>query len=204
MPPALEQAYALQTSADAKSFYRDWAATYDKDLTQKYDYIGPNAIAREFQKSCADRGAKIIDVGCGTGLVGEHLADLGYHNIYGIDLVQAMLDEAAKKGVYKELYCGDLLAELNIAANSFDAAVSMGTFTRNHVGPPGLEAVLRLIRPRGVALISINAAIYQSAGFEQKLHDWISNGLIQMTRCHEVALMTKENVRGLLVEFMKL
>jgi len=40
---------------------------------------------------------------CGTGLVGKHLFDKGFKNIYGIDLSPNMLEEASVKGVYREL-----------------------------------------------------------------------------------------------------
>jgi predicted TPR repeat methyltransferase len=49
--------------------------------------------------------AKIFDLGCGTGLVGDELIKLGFkkEQIWGCDASQGMLDVAAKKDSYSEL-----------------------------------------------------------------------------------------------------
>jgi predicted TPR repeat methyltransferase len=48
--------------------------------------------------------AEILDLGCGTGLVGKYLKeDGGFENIRGIDVSGKMLDQAETKGCYKHL-----------------------------------------------------------------------------------------------------
>ena len=56
----------------------------------------------------AVRLGPVLDLGCGTGLVGLVLADLGLGPFTGIDLSPSMLAEAATKNVYAELIEGDL------------------------------------------------------------------------------------------------
>jgi len=34
---------------------------------------------------------KILDLACGTGLVGRHLSKYGFKNIYGLDISEKML-----------------------------------------------------------------------------------------------------------------
>ena len=46
---------------------------------------------------------EIFDMGCGTGLVGLHLKEMGYKKIAGVDASQGMLDVAAEKQSYSEL-----------------------------------------------------------------------------------------------------
>ena len=46
---------------------------------------------------------QIVDFGCGTGLVGSKLSEIGCKNITGLDVSTAMLYEANKKKVYKHL-----------------------------------------------------------------------------------------------------
>ena len=62
---------------DAEKHYDSWAKKYEKELLEDYGYcahrIGSEAFANyERRKSC-----EVIDVGCGTGLVGEELKLLG-------------------------------------------------------------------------------------------------------------------------------
>ena len=40
---------------------------------------------------------KIIDFACGSGLVGQALAEDGFHHITGVDISQKMLDMAESK-----------------------------------------------------------------------------------------------------------
>jgi predicted TPR repeat methyltransferase len=41
-----------------------------------------------------------LDLGCGTGLVGEYLAKIGYTNIDGVDASEGMIRLANAKNVY--------------------------------------------------------------------------------------------------------
>ena len=46
---------------------------------------------------------RVIDFGCGTGLVGESLRQKGLKDITGVDCSSSMLYEADKKQVYSDL-----------------------------------------------------------------------------------------------------
>jgi predicted TPR repeat methyltransferase len=61
----------------------------------------------KFARDLYPDGAKIMDFGCGTGLVGEELVKIGFNHkdISGIDASQGMLDVTAKKNCYG----GDLI-----------------------------------------------------------------------------------------------
>jgi predicted TPR repeat methyltransferase len=68
-------------------------------------YIGPVVAAEQLSKKLTEFGYKndvsILDLGCGTGLVGEQLHNLGYQNIHGLDLSQELLNVAHEKGIYR-------------------------------------------------------------------------------------------------------
>jgi len=46
---------------------------------------------------------KVIDIGCGEGMVGKFLYEKGFEEIVGIDYNQEKLDEAKSKKVYSSL-----------------------------------------------------------------------------------------------------
>jgi predicted TPR repeat methyltransferase len=73
---------------------------------------------------------KILDAGCGTGLVGGHLGSLGYKNIFGIDLSSRSLDVARQKGVYESLIKHNLQEILPFEDNCFDATICIAVFSR--------------------------------------------------------------------------
>lgn len=69
---------------------------------------------------------KILDAGCGTGLVGVLIRDLA-NRLDGIDMSLAMLEEARKKNVYDHIYHGNLLPFMQDKPNSYDVITSAAT-----------------------------------------------------------------------------
>ena len=47
--------------------------------------------------------AQVLDMGCGTGLVGKYLKERGFQTIVGVDASKGMLEKAQVKGSYTEL-----------------------------------------------------------------------------------------------------
>ena len=74
----LKRAYGLETSDEARALYRDWASTYDAHLENGLLYRAPQRIAETLAEVVEDSAALILDVGCGTGLVGDYLDHLGF------------------------------------------------------------------------------------------------------------------------------
>ncbi len=54
----------------------------------------------------------VLDIGCGTGLAAMAIGDLPVGPFTGIDLSPGMLEQARVKHLYKELWEGDIVAEL--------------------------------------------------------------------------------------------
>ena len=50
------------------------------------------------------KGLRVLDLGCGDGLVGEGLRKRGYTTITGVDFSQPMLDKSADRGEDKFTY----------------------------------------------------------------------------------------------------
>jgi len=47
--------------------------------------------------------ALVLDMGCGTGLVGQALVNNKFEKITGVDCSEGMLEEAEKKDIYTSL-----------------------------------------------------------------------------------------------------
>ena len=75
------------------------------------------------------KSAKILDVGCGDGLVAEALLTRGFSNIVGTDISQKMVQLAAKKNIYKSVFQADLMKPLALENNSFDVLTCVGVTT---------------------------------------------------------------------------
>jgi predicted TPR repeat methyltransferase len=165
--PGLDDAYALSGAEDARRLYADWAETYDSDFAEANAYRPPEVVARLFAE--AGGTGPVLDAGAGTGLGGLALAARGIGPLDALDLSPEMLSVAARKGVYRELIEGDILAGLAIADGAYAGVVSAGTFTLGHVGPEGFDELLRVAAPGALLVISVNARAYESDGFAAKM-----------------------------------
>lgn len=165
--PDLDAAYSLQTPEDSRRLYAEWADDYDSDFAKGQDYRLPEMTARAFV--AAGGTGPILDVGAGTGLCGEALAALGLGPIDATDISPEMLERAMAKEVYRDAIEADLFEGIPVPAQSYAGVVSSGTFTTGHVGPDGIDPLLRVARKGALFALSINARHYESAGFADKL-----------------------------------
>lgn len=199
----LKRAYNLK-KGEAKPLYRDWANSYDTDLVDSLGYVGPVHVANIAATYCTNAEARILDVGCGTGLVAQRLSQLGYDQIDGLDFSSEMLEVARCKGVYGSLINADLTKELSMEKETYDILVSCGTFTHSHVGPEAFDELIRVTRSGGILCVSINAAIFESNGFEKKLSDLERSNKIKIESKTTIKLTVNEPVDGFVVVFSKL
>lgn len=191
--PGLDAAYGLQTPEDNLRLYRDWAETYDSGFASDHGYVLPLRVAEGFAAAAAAAGGTgpVLDLGAGTGLCGEALRRLGVTPIDATDLSAEMLAVARRKAVYRDLFIGDMLDRLPVADGTYAGAVSSGTFTHGHVGPEALNEVVRVLRPGGLACLSVNAAHYAARGFDVALEALI--GQIDALRLTEVNIYAKDH-----------
>ena len=91
---------------------------------------------------------KILDVGAGTGLVGENLRGRGYTHIDALDICQEMLDIAKEKDIYNKLICAALSEEpvSEIAEGEYDGLISCGAFSEGHIGHGAFREIVRQVK----------------------------------------------------------
>lgn len=176
--------------------YQKWAALYDKDNDDELGTVSqPNSV-QIFQRYVKDKSKYIIDVGCGTGLVGLQLKKLGYKNFDGVDLSQEMIDIAIDRG-YASLFLGNLNETLPIEGDQYEAAICVGVFTHGHVGPSRLEELIRIVKPGGIICFTVNEDVYESYGFDEAIKSQELAGLWKVLELSKKNYMMKKNVKGL-------
>ena len=165
----LNDAYSLKTPEDSISLYKKWAPTYDRDFAKSSNYRSPLKITDFFFKNCQIFDTPILDVGAGTGLIGEYLNKKKDKKIIGIDISSEMLSKAELKNCYSSLLKIDITKKIPLRNNSIGAVVSAGTFTHGHVGPQAFDELLRITKPKGLFVVSIKKEIFIKEGFKEKL-----------------------------------
>ncbi|XP_030853812.1 methyltransferase-like protein 27 [Strongylocentrotus purpuratus] len=134
-----------QNKEDMAKLYDNIAPDYDMVSNE---WAGPAETAAKLQEIEPNKNACILDVGCGTGLVGKAVSDVGYLNLYGIDMSESSLNIASEKGVYSKLINATFGPEtpLNYKDGFFDVALSTGCFLPNHLDHTHLPEMIRLVK----------------------------------------------------------
>ena len=94
----LNNAYGLASSGHTKQLYKDWAGTYDEEIMDN-GYASPVRTAQALVQCGAQLDARMLDVGCGTGVSGLFLKDAGFTDLHGSDFSPEMLALANVKGL---------------------------------------------------------------------------------------------------------
>jgi SAM-dependent methyltransferase len=186
--------YAATNPDELQQRYDWWATQYDTDL-EGLHYVAPDAGAERVHH-WAGANASVLDAGCGTGLVGAALRALGVGHLTGFDLSQAMLDQAAERGVYDVLRQGSLLEPLPFDAGSFDAVVSVGVFTFGHVGPDALAALPKVVRSGGFVTMTFRDDVMRDMGFADEVQRLEHDGVWRLVERTEPAPLIVEDGEG--------
>jgi predicted TPR repeat methyltransferase len=129
-PDALPPAYVAR-------LFNDYAPRFDVHLIKNLGYRAPALIADGLSAAAPGRRfASALDLGCGTGLMGEALRDRVVH-LTGVDLAPGMIARARQRGAYDELTVGDAVPMLTSGPRggfdlivAADALVYIGDLTR--------------------------------------------------------------------------
>ena len=167
----LDKVYTAQNHEELMDAYKDWASDYDADTVGEFGYVAHIATAETINQFLDKKDCRILDAGCGTGLVGEVLTRLGYNQMDALDYSKEMLDEASKKKVYGKLMQADLSKPLAIQDNAYDAVTCTGTFTYGHVNADAFDELVRVTKPGGVICFTIREGAYEDYGYRQKMID---------------------------------
>ena len=96
-------------SAFVEALFDQYAPTFDTSLVDKLGYRVPDLMLGAIRVQGDRRFGAALDLGCGTGLMGERLRPL-VETLSGCDISAEMLKKAQAKGVYDRLIKTDLQA----------------------------------------------------------------------------------------------
>lgn len=165
----LEKVYTAKNHDELMDAYKDWASDYDNDTVDRFGYRAHIESARALDEALDKKEGRILDAGCGTGLVGEELNKMGYRCMDALDYSADMLEEAKQKAIYQDHIQADLSKPLSMDENRYDAVVCTGTFTYGHVKADAFDELIRVTRPGGVICFTIREGAYEEYGYRDKM-----------------------------------
>ena len=185
-----------------KSVYADWADAYDDDNDNKLGTVSQPTTVEMLTRHCQNAEALIMDVGCGTGLVGMHLKKAGFATFDGTDISAEMMAHAKRRG-YRNLL--DLEPGQPLAAddNSYDATLCVGVFTHGHLGPEGFAELIRITKPSGLICFTVNEGVWESGKFEAAIDALTASGTWQILEHEKRDYMVNEGVQAFYITAQK-
>ena len=156
---------------ELEHIYKNWAKKYEDDVINLAGYVGHLITSELLLSYLSNTQTKILDAGCGTGLVGEILNKNSFQNLIGVDFSQEMLNIAKQKNVYQSLDLVDLTKKLDYEDNLFDAVICAGTFTCGHVGPDALREMVRITKQGGYICFTVRKQEWEASPYMQIIND---------------------------------
>ena len=119
--------------------YDQWADTYE-NYVESIGYNGPKNFSKVFKNLAKEGNIRVLDFGCGTGLLGNEIKNLFSNEVelIGVDISDNMISKAEEKGCYNKIFNANLdelcVEEIIEKFGYFDYIVSCGVFVEGHVG----------------------------------------------------------------------
>ncbi|WP_028601689.1 methyltransferase [Ottowia thiooxydans] len=141
-----------------KALFDSFAERFDETLWTALEYRVPQKAADILLQAHPDRKFNLLDLGCGTGLVGACLGRIdGY--IIGVDLSDEMIRKAAQHGVYERFHNVNILDALRTTPGDHYEAITCCDVLV-YVGDPKevIPNALRILKAGGHFIFSCESA----------------------------------------------
>ena len=143
-----------------EALFDQYAPQFEAALVGKLGYRVPEMldalVAGEMARLGIERFDKALDLGCGTGLMGERLRSK-VDFLEGVDISAAMIAETARKGIYDRLQKAELVAALNARRAEADLMTAADVFIYCGALQPVLAALVPALKPGGLVAFSLEA-----------------------------------------------
>lgn len=143
-----------------RGLFDDFSSHYDEMMLEKLQYR-----AHLHLRQLADRVLprltppwRILDLGCGTGLVGDAFKDLAAGGLLdGLDIAPRMIDAARARDIYNELIVADLETELYAPGPSYELILAADTMIYLGDLAPTFFGVAKRLGPEGFYIFAVES-----------------------------------------------
>ncbi|EDP65166.1 hypothetical protein BAL199_01429 [alpha proteobacterium BAL199] len=155
-----------------RELFDQYAERFDHHLTEGLRYRTPVALSEAIGRAEPPRRrfGRVLDLGCGTGLMGAALRDrFAFDHLTGVDVSGAMLAKLAEKGGYDVTAEADIETFLERSDVGYDLIVAADVLVYFGSLERLLAGARRALVPGGILAISVEEGT-GAAPFELKRH----------------------------------
>jgi predicted TPR repeat methyltransferase len=139
-----------------EALFDNYAADFQSHLVEKLGYRGFEVLLQPLLNT-GKRYGHVLDLGCGTGLCGSLIAPQA-DAIDGVDVSSAMLQQARKLGVYRDLIHADLGEFLAVTALRSNLILAADVFIYVGALAAVFRSVRRVLEPGGCLAFTVELA----------------------------------------------
>ncbi len=158
-----------------RDHYQEWAGSYDAEVGEN-GYVTPARVAAALRSFVSDTQTPILDYGCGTGLSGLALHEAGFRIIDGTDPTPNMLEGAATKGVYRNLFGFEITDPRPVEAGAYSAIAAIGVIGAGAAPPETFDMLMTALPKGGFLAFSFNDHTLAERAYTSRLNDWLDMG----------------------------
>lgn len=156
----------------SKKWFDNQAPVYDEKNVILYSKYGKISCQNIFDYLKNKKYNKLLDVGCGTGLLIDMLSKECNKEFVGLDLSPEMIKEAKKKNIKNAKFVEGRSDELPFENNTFDIVTCSQSFHHYPETDKPLQEALRVLKPGGLYIIS-DTGVGPFKKFGVKVDDFI-------------------------------
>ena len=197
-----------ETTADtcpeyATNLFNNYAIFYDSHMKNFLNYSLPNQIVNLISELNSFNWNEGLDLGCGTGLVGQAIKDY-CTSLTGVDISGKMLAQAMEKNIYQHLYEKNLVTFLQENSKKFDLILAADVLPyfgsldelflqiSNHLNPNGYFIFTTEIAAIYPWHLQTNARFSHHHRYLKKLAE---TGHLKQIACKTVIARTQEKAK---------
>lgn len=143
-----------------EALFDQYASRFEQSLVGKLGYQVPDLLDQLVRQEMTALGIErfkcAIDLGCGTGLMGQRLREKVDH-LEGVDISAAMIAETARKGIYDSLEKAELVELLSRRNSDTDLLTAADVLIYCGAIEPVLAAMMPALQPGGLVAFSLEA-----------------------------------------------
>lgn len=138
--------------------FDSYADRFDEHLVETLEYRVPELLAdRVLSRAPDNRLGEVLDLGCGTGLMADHLADRSTA-LDGVDLSSRMLEKARERGLYRKLVEADIREYLGDVSASWHVILAADVFCYCGWLDDILDMAKLRLEPRGLLAFTVEVS----------------------------------------------
>lgn len=152
-----------QPTAISQGIFDDIAARFDQHLVRTLGYQLPKQVAAKLLETRPDKKFNVLDLGCGTGLLGACLGRL-QGALVGVDVSLKMIEQAARHNLYDKFHTVSVHDALDATPESlYEVIAALDVFIYAGDVTKAIPDAHRILVPGGTLVASFEMAPEEGA-----------------------------------------